>query len=451
MRQSRYNIMVSGLDGEHLLFNSATGAFAVLDEQGLGALEHCQEALCPELARAGFLTALESSDELALQQQDFTAASKRHDTLGLCLAPTYACNFRCAYCYEHELTSRGGRMPFEVTESIRRLTAELHRRWGFGALFIEWYGGDPSLALDTVDDLSGFFLDFCSARGIAYNALMITNGNLIDGAAADLLGRCGIREVLITIDGPQELHDRRRFPADGSGSYQRIMHAIELLQERGITVNANMNADKVNWKTYPGLRDELMSRYGVALSTSQLNDYGGTFGQKPFAAPDYDLFTHEEYAIARHERFAADGFAAQSLRDLLRPTPAFCRGQEESYLVIDYAGDIYGCDGWMGDGSHRLGNIVQEIDALEAGGDPSWLHSITFDATADATCSACRLLPICQGSCIWERRLTGMPCHPLKVTLADYLRDYRSCFGPTTGPVTVLAEPLTAAEVASRQ
>jgi len=66
---------------------------------------------------------------------------------------------------------------------------------------------------------------------------------------------------------------------------------------------------------------------------------------------------------------------------------------------------------------------------------------VSFDPTRDERCSACELLPLCLGSCIWERELSGMPCHPFKTTIGDYLRLYRDCLGevPLSEGVTVLA------------
>lgn len=89
--------------------------------------------------------------------------------------------------------------------------------------------------------------------------------------------------------------------------------------------------------------------------------------------------------------------------------------------------------------------------------DPStWqLDIVTHDPFEDAKCRDCALVPLCHGSCIWERECsvfeTGeMPCHPLKATMDDYLRDYRDCFGRVEGDVALLAKPLAEADIAQK-
>ena len=101
-------------------------------------------------------------------------------------------------------------------------------------------------------------------------------------------------------------------------------------------------------------------------------------------------------------------------------------------------GDVYNCDGWVGDKSYTRFNLFDDRSTWK-------LQDITFDATRDEKCSACELLPLCYGSCLWERLLSGMPCHPFKTTIDKYLRVYRESLGDESrnseNGVTVLAEP----------
>ena len=119
---------------------------------------------------------------------------------------------------------------------------------------------------------------------------------------------------------------------------------------------------------------------------------------------------------------------------MLMPSPRFCSGQADNYFVIDLLGDVYACDGWVGDSAHAKFNLLD---------DPStWkLHEVSFDPTHDARCSDCTLMPLCLGSCIWERELSGMPCHPYKTTIGDYLRLLFKCLDANEAGegVTVLA------------
>ena len=443
MHTSRYNTAIAKDNGEHLLYNSASGAFGVLTgnawatylspDEGNADIVEC-------LADAGFLTNDTPEEELARVREIFDAQRADSSVLDLSIAPTYACNYRCPYCYEQGHNGIPGIMDDKTIDAIVAFVANRYEKDAFGQLAVQWYGGDPSLALDCVEKISQRLIAFCDERGIVYNALMLSNCNLIDEDAVDLLVRCRITEIFITVDGPEEIHNARRVAADGSNSFAKQMKAARLCSEAGINVRANMNTDRVNLPYYPEVSALLRDEFGIELTTTMLCDYGHFFGTREFKKPAFDLFTHEEYAHLNHDIFVKSGFTESQLREILRPIKRFCRGQRDNYFVIDVRGDVYKCDGYMGEPNHIHFNIFDEIGVEN-------LHEITFDATQDAKCGACTLLPLCHGNCIWERRKTEMPCHPLKYTIDDYLNDWRSCFEailPDDG-FTLLAAPVPAA------
>ena len=90
------------------------------------------------------------------------------------------------------------------------------------------------------------------------------------------------------------------------------------------------------------------------------------------------------------------------------------------------------CDGHIGEQDHVVFNVKD-------GPTEAQKRMVSHDPYESEQCRACHLLPICQGNCDWERRATGMQCHPLLTTLPDYLRDYRACFGDVEEPYTRLA------------
>ncbi len=420
MRKSRYTVVAKGENGEHLLYHTATGAFAALDDAAFADFEAAAGPAAQTLAQAGFLTELSAEEELVVQQATFDAARADRTALTLSLVPTYACNYRCPYCYELGHNKIKGKMDERLMQAICDFVESRHAEDGFTRLFVQWYGGDPSLALDVVESLSERLIAWCDAQGVAYDALMLSNANLIDEQAAQLIARAHVSSVLLTIDGPEEVHNVRRVAADGSNSYERNIQAARYLLANGVSVSATMNVDKVNWPLYPALRDKLYAEEGIVLITGKLCDYGHFYGQEPFAAPAFDLFTHEEFAHARLQLFESEPHTAEELRHLLAPAGRFCSGQLNNYFVIDLLGDVYNCDGWVGDKEHVRFNLFDDPATWE-------LADISHDATRDAQCSACELLPLCQGNCHWERACNNWPCHPLRYTMEGYLRCYRAC------------------------
>lgn len=507
MKKSRYTTMCH-IGDEYVLYNFATGRLAVCDTAHAKAFEACvagengdgiapsdtpiadADALAdtpaapanppiadaaPAIAPSAALSALydagflvdDDLDELSLQREKFRAAREDRDQLWIAIAPTYACNCRCAYCYEQDKMTAKSRMSAEVERAIYAFVAERFAASGFTRLFVEWYGGDPQLCLDTVERISEHLIDFCDERAVDYNAMMLSNSTRIGEDEADLLLRCRISSMLITIDGPEDLHNKRRPAIDIANPYRAILSAISTMKERGIAISVAMNADRVNMARLDELRAE-MAALDVPVMPTKLNNYSRTFncpGERRFCAPDFDLYTHEEFAHANYEALSSDGFTAPQLAGMLAPCDHFCSGQVEAAYVIDAFGDVYKCDGWMGDKSRSLFNLVdwaaaleRDDDAQRADGPQQEGHSqsadnphpasasaravhdaITFDPFEDEACRACELLPVCWGNCSWERELCGWPCHPLSYTLDRYLASYRACFPPRTSPFEVLA------------
>lgn len=432
LHTSRYNVLV-GNDDETLLFNTASGAFATLDDAAAAAYGSgtWDDALAAQLEDAGFLTELTPEEELAALHARFETARHDHTQLTLALMPTYDCNYACPYCYEQDKTAITGKMGDRVIDGVLDFIEARHAEHAFSQLSIQWYGGDPSLALDVVAELSDNMISWCDDNGVGYDALILTNCNVIDEAAVKMLAENRVHMALLTIDGFEETHNKRRVAADGSNSYQAVIGAAKLFVAHGITVSAVMNVDRVNWPEYHDLR-KMLAGMGVALSFGRLADCGHFYGTGAFTKPEFDLFTMAEYAKLEHDEFVKAGFDASTLRQLLASPANFCTGQTDDYYIIDSIGDVYKCDGFVGDPAYRKFSIFDTPTDEQ-------LRLMSHDPFASAQCAACELLPLCYGNCNWERTSEKMQCHPLKITLPDYLRDYRSCFDVPARGFTRLA------------
>lgn len=445
MKRSRYVVEARGNDGGRLLYNVANGAFARIDDKVYQAWgeNSCDEDLARALAERGFLTELSAEEELDRQRALFDRARADDSCLTFSFIPTYVCNFRCPYCYELGHNSIQGKMDARTIDAIMSFVRFKFEQDGFSRLYVQWYGGDPSLALDQVAELSERLIAWADENGVAYDAMMLTNANVIGEAEAQLIARCRISMAYLTIDGPEEIHNKRRVAANGSNSYERTIHAAHYLRDNGVMLTATMNTDKVNIAYYDELRKKLLDEEGIVLVMAKLNDYGCFFGEAPFCAPDFDLFTHEDFFRAQFAEFVKSPHNAGELRDMLRPIRRFCTGQLDDYFIVDLLGDVYKCDGRVGDKSYVKFNLFEDRSTWK-------LHEVTFNATRDEKCSTCELLPVCQGSCFWERSCSGMPCHPLRTTMDDYLRVYEGLLDGATEPVpgvVVLAEPYSPDEL----
>ncbi len=106
---------------------------------------------------------------------------------------TRHCNLRCAHC-----GAAGVRYPVEL--SAGQVRAVLDQLAAMGVRIFGVTGGEPLLRADLVPLLA-------FARGLGMRTGIATNGFLLDGAMARQMARAGVHSIMVSLDGPEGLHN----------------------------------------------------------------------------------------------------------------------------------------------------------------------------------------------------------------------------------------------------
>lgn len=196
-------------------------------------------------------------------------------TMMITIMPTEACNFRCPYCYE----SHEPRLMSKQTMSIiEKYIAE--RIENFETLEINWFGGEPTLCIDTIADFSNFIYSLQQKYKFKYISNITTNGYLLNQENFIRCYNSGIRTYQITIDGFN--HDKTRPLANGGKSLETIIQnikAIHCLDNKTynfkviIRHNILSNDNDLSWYDYLShiLGNDM--RFGVVVRA--VTDWGG--------------------------------------------------------------------------------------------------------------------------------------------------------------------------------
>ena len=155
---------------------------------------------------AGNFVVEESFDELAFIAEQYQR-ERQHSQFLLTILPTFGCNLGCDYCFVGK--KRGG-MDRAKQDQIIAFVTERFARQKFPSMAVDWFGGEPLLALGTIEYLSDAFLDLCKRYDTSYSAQVITNGTMISDRAVEVMQKAGIDRLQITLDGLREIHDQRR-------------------------------------------------------------------------------------------------------------------------------------------------------------------------------------------------------------------------------------------------
>lgn len=186
--------------------------------------------------------------------------SLSNEVLHLVLLPTEACNFRCVYCYEDFNLKRMG--P-EVVEGVKRLLSR--RAPELTELHLSWFGGEPLLACDIIEDIL-LHVDALrrAERRMAFTSDMTTNGYLLTRSRLGRLMTLGVSRFQVSFDGPPELHDRKRVLAGGGGTFERIWGNLVSLRsaEGRFNVIVRLHVDRENQDELPRFIDMFQEAFG---------------------------------------------------------------------------------------------------------------------------------------------------------------------------------------------
>jgi uncharacterized protein len=176
---------------------------------------------------------------------DLINCSVSNKLLQLIIFPTEACNFRCVYCYE---TYRHGRMDKTTIEGIKNYLSV--RIPELTSLHVSWFGGEPLLAMDIIEDISAHILNLLEKNPeCIYHADMTTNAYTLSLPVFEKLCNFKIELYQITFDGQKEFHDKKRILANGKGTFDRIWeNLINLKSTRhNVSFLIRLHLDKNNY------------------------------------------------------------------------------------------------------------------------------------------------------------------------------------------------------------
>ena len=216
--------------------------------------EKYSSALVSDMKESGCIIE-DNVDEL--KRLEFFRNVAKYDltNFALTVAPTLDCNFRCKYCFE---THSKGIMNEEIQNSLVNF---VEKRLSSAKNFsITWYGGEPLLAKNIIFNLSEKFLELCEKNNIAYDAFIITNAALMDDNDIENFKKYKILGAQITIDGPKEIHDRRRRNVKNESTFDRLIDKLNELLNNNLTAICRINIDKENINYVDELLENLRNR-----------------------------------------------------------------------------------------------------------------------------------------------------------------------------------------------
>ncbi|AZV55271.1 radical SAM protein [Clostridium sp. AWRP] len=145
------------------------------------------------------------------------------------ISPSMRCNLRCTGCYASSY-SKEDDIP---KEEVDRIIGEARK---LGIYYFIILGGEPFI--------NDYMLDIYKK----YNDCIFTpfsNGTLFDEKLADKIKKLGNVIPMFSVEGFEEETDKRR----GKGIFKKVMHAMDLLKERGVLFGVSTATSRYNIDT----------------------------------------------------------------------------------------------------------------------------------------------------------------------------------------------------------
>lgn len=295
-------------------------------------------------------------------------------------------------------------MSDQVQEAVVALVENLAGGPQPAPLHVTWFGGEPLLAMRIITALTERLQALETAGKIAAlrHDLCVTNGYGLTPEVARELDRLGIRKFQITLDGPPEHHDARRF-VKGSrrGTFDTITANIARLPESFGKVEIRVNIDRTNAGQGLGVFDAL-DEAGV-LDRVRVHFRRVKAYSEHAMRSDDNLMREEEFSVWFQQ--TAHAALARGLPvESTAPKPSIhgvCQVDSSAGFVVHPNGTLYRCYAELGNDGHAVGSVLKAKSWASLGYAAYQLRD-PFD---DPDCCACWLLPTCVGGCPLTRNL----------------------------------------------
>lgn len=318
----------------------------------------------------------------------------------LCLHVAHTCNLNCEYCFASQGKYHGERalMSFEVGK--RALDFLIENSGTRRNLEVDFFGGEPLMNWDVVKELVSYARVQEKIHNKNFRFTLTTNGMLIDDDVIDFSNR-EMSNVVLSLDGRKDVHDRLRVDYMGRGSYDTIVPKFQEFVKRRGDKNYYMrgtfthkNVDFTNDIFHMAdLGFTELSMEPVVCSPEDASAL--TQEDLPILYEQYEILAKE--MIKRKKEGRPFTFYHYML-DLKHGPCIYKRisgcGSGTEYMAVTPTGDLYPCHQFVGDKKYLLGNIYDGVTNKEIQNEFKLCN-----AYARPECNDCWAKLYCSGGC----------------------------------------------------
>lgn len=328
-------------------------------------IEECYEQIV-SLKNEGKLFADDTFEPMAGKLKEKTSGVVK----ALCLHIAHTCNLNCEYCFASQGKYKGERavMSFEVGK--RALDWLIENSGSRKNLEVDFFGGEPLMNFEVVKRLVAYARSIEKEKGKNFRFTLTTNGLLIDDDVIEFANK-EMSNVVLSLDGRKEIHDRFRVDYNGNGSFDKIVPKFQkLVKARG---NKNYYMRGTFTHANPDFLEDIKVMLDLGFTELSMEPVVCAAGDPSELTPEDITVVMEQYEklaflMLQKEKEGKSFTFYHYMIDLTGGPCIYKRisgcGSGTEYMAVTPWGDLYPCHQFVGDEKFKLGDIYKGVTNL---------------------------------------------------------------------------------------
>jgi len=286
----------------------------------------------------------------------------------LCLHIAHTCNLNCSYCFASQGKYHGERALMSYEVGKRALDFLIENSGTRRNLEVDFFGGEPLMNFDVVKQLVAYARSIEKEKNKNFRFTLTTNGVLVDDDVIEFSNR-EMSNVVLSLDGRKEVHDRYRVDYAGNGSWEKIVPKFQKF------VNARGGKNYYMRGTFthanPDFLEDIKTMLDLGFSELSMEPVVAA-SDDPAALTEADkpvvMKQYEDLAKLMLERDKeGKSFTFYHYMIDLKGGPCIYKrisgcGSGTEYMAVTPWGDLYPCHQFVGDEKFKLGDIWSGVN-----------------------------------------------------------------------------------------
>lgn len=365
------------------------------EDIGNADIEECIDDV-EELKKEGLLFAPDTFEPMAGALKEKTSGVVK----ALCLHVAHTCNLNCSYCFASQGKYHGDRAVMSYEVGKRALDFLIENSGSRRNLEVDFFGGEPLMNFDVVKKLVEYARSVEKEHNKNFRFTLTTNGLLIDDDVIDFANR-EMSNVVLSLDGRKEIHDKFRVDYAGNGSWERIVPKFQkLVSERG---GKNYYMRGTFTHANPDFVKDIRTMLDLGFTELSMEPVVCAPGDpSELTAEDIETVKkqYEELAeLMLQRKREGRPFTFYHYMIDLKSGPCIYKrisgcGSGTEYMAVTPWGDLYPCHQFVGDEKFRLGSVFEGVTNTE-----TQREFADCNVYAREECRNCWARLYCSGGC----------------------------------------------------